>query len=117
VTDTVEANLALTRRLYDLWNGKGVEAMVAHMWAPDVVFHEAPELPDADVFWGAAAVAARMEELIEVGGHFQVKLRSIEGRGDCVLAGFDLSAEGAWQRRPGNGTVLPCSSVWRGPVA
>jgi hypothetical protein len=37
---TVEANLALVRRTYELWNLGG---------PADVVFHETPEMPDAGI--------------------------------------------------------------------
>jgi ketosteroid isomerase-like protein len=94
VRSTVEENVALARRAYEVWNTGGPEAMVAHVWAPDVVFREAPEFPDTGVFRGAEAVAARMRELIVAMGHFQVNVRSLEGRGDCVLAIFDVSTEG-----------------------
>jgi hypothetical protein len=46
VSDTVEANLALARRGYELWNTGGVEASLEQVWAPDIVFYEMPEAPD-----------------------------------------------------------------------
>ena len=96
----MEANLALTRRAYELWNEGGVEAMVEHLIAPDIVFHPSPEFPDASVFRGAEAVAARLRELIELLGDFQTKVRSLEGRGDWVLAAFEVSVVGAASGAP-----------------
>lgn len=93
--DVVEANLALTRRGYELWNTGGVQAMFDHVYAPDVVYHEISELPDGGVFRGAAAVAARLGELVEALSHFQMDVRSLEGRGEYVLAAVDVSVEGA----------------------
>jgi ketosteroid isomerase-like protein len=93
VSDAVEANLALAQRAYELWNTGGLEAMIEHVVTPDMVFHEIPEAPDTGVFRGAE-VAARMREIVEMGGHFQLKVRSLEGRGDHVLAALDMSARG-----------------------
>src|SRR5436190_24370111 len=90
-----QANLALVRRTYELWNRGGPEPLVEHVWSSDIVFHESPEMPDTDVFRGVEAVAARMRELVDLAGHFQINLRSIEGRGDYVLAALDMSVEGA----------------------
>jgi hypothetical protein len=59
------------------------------------LYHEAPELPDGGVFRGVDALAARTRGLVEAVGHFQYDVRSLEGRGEHVLAAIDLSAEGA----------------------
>lgn len=88
-------NLALARRGYDLWNEGGVEASVEHVWAPDIVFHEIPEAPDYGVFRGAESTSAHVREIVELGGHTQFDLRSIEGRGDYVLAILNQRFEGA----------------------
>jgi ketosteroid isomerase-like protein len=101
---SVQANLALVRRTYELWNRGGPEALVEHVWPADVVFHESPEMPDTGVFRGVEAVAGRMRELVEAAGHFQMDLRAIEGRGDYVLARCEISGEapisGLRLRRP-----------------
>jgi ketosteroid isomerase-like protein len=89
-----DANLALVRRTYELWNRGGPASLVEHIWPPDVVFHETPEMPDAGVYRGAEAVARRMHELVEAVGHFQISLCSLEGCGDYVLAGCELHARG-----------------------
>jgi ketosteroid isomerase-like protein len=91
---TVDANLALVRRKYALWNIGGAEPLVEHIWPPDVVFHETPEMPDTGVYRGVDAVAGRMHELVEAAGHFQLSVHSLEGCGDYVLAACDMSAQG-----------------------
>jgi ketosteroid isomerase-like protein len=93
MSKTVQANLALVRRTYELWNTGGPERLVEHIWPPDVVFYETPEMPDTGVFRGVEAVAGRMHELVEAGGHFQMDLCSLEGRGDYVLAACEMSVE------------------------
>jgi ketosteroid isomerase-like protein len=95
MSDAAEANMALVRRTYALWNIAGPEPLVKHIWQPDVVFHETPEMPDAGVYRGVEAVAARMWELIEAGGHLQMRVRSLEGCGDYVLAVCEMRARGA----------------------
>jgi ketosteroid isomerase-like protein len=95
VSDAVEANIALARRSYELWNTRGLDAVAEQVWAPDIVFHEIPEAPDAAVFRGAEAVAARARRLIELGGHFQFEVRSLEGRGDYVLSDLEQTSVGA----------------------
>ena len=93
VTDAVEANLALARRVYELWNTGGVEAF-EQIWAPDIVFYETPEFPDTGVFRGAEAFAAHCRELMQQVGHFQWTVQSLEGRGDYVLSTLEVSVAG-----------------------
>jgi hypothetical protein len=94
VTDVVKANLALARQANELWNTGGVEAHVEQVWAPDIVFYEAPEFPEPGVFRGAEALAAHAREQIEAVGHYKFKQLSLEGRGDWVLQAFEVSIEG-----------------------
>jgi len=94
VRNTVDANLALVRQTYELWNSGGPEPLVEHIWPPDVVFYETPEMPDTGVYRGVEAVAGRMHELIETAGHFQMSVRSLEGCGDYVLAACEMRAKG-----------------------
>ena len=91
----VEANLAAARRAYKLWNIEGFEALLEQVWAPSIVFYEAAELPDADVFHGADAFADHARDLIEAMGHFQWKVRLLEGRDAFYLAELEVRGEGA----------------------
>ena len=95
VPTTIDANLALVRRTYELWNLGGPEPLVAHIWPPDVVFYETPEMPDTGVYRGVEAVADRIRDLVEMAGHFQMRICSLEGCGDYVLAACEMSARGA----------------------
>jgi ketosteroid isomerase-like protein len=94
VRKTVDANLALVRRTYELWNIGGPEPLVGHIWPADVVFYETPEMPDTGVYRGVEAVVGRMHELVETAGHFQISVHSLEGCGDFVLAACELSFRG-----------------------
>jgi ketosteroid isomerase-like protein len=93
VTETVDANLAITRRWYEEWNREGLPGF-ERVWAPDVVLHEAPEFPETGVFRGAEALADHVRGLVEGGGHFQMVPRGLEGRGDYVLSTVEVSVEG-----------------------
>jgi ketosteroid isomerase-like protein len=95
VPRAVDENLALVRQTYELWNSGGPDPLVERIWPHDVVFHETVELPDAGVYRGVDAVAGRMRELIEAAGHFQMRVRTLEGCGDYVLAVCEFSAQGA----------------------
>jgi len=94
VQQAIDANLALVRSTYELWNRGGPAALVEQIWPRDVVFHETPEMPDAGVYRGVEAVAGRMRELVETAGHFQITCSSLEGCGDFVLAACELSFRG-----------------------
>jgi ketosteroid isomerase-like protein len=90
-----DANIALVRRTYELWNCGGAEPLVEQIWPPDVVFYETPEMPDTGVYRGVEAVAGRMRDLVEAAGHFQITVCSLECCGDHVLAACVMSARGA----------------------
>lgn len=94
VSEIVETNVALARRVYELWNRGGVEEFQT-VWAPDIVFYEAPEFPDTGVVRGTDAFAAYNRDLVETVGHFQWQVRSLEGRGEYVLSTLEVSIEGA----------------------
>jgi ketosteroid isomerase-like protein len=91
--DAVDVNLARTRRMYSLWNEGGVDALAEHVVAADVVYHDIPELPDTGVFRGVDAVAARMSELVDMGGTLRFDVLSLEGRGDHVLAAVLINSK------------------------
>ena len=89
------ANAELARRAYELWNAGGVVAQVEHVWAPDVVFHDFPEVPDTGTFRGARAVAARLRDHMEAIGEYTIELRAIQARGEYVLATIEVIGQGA----------------------
>ena len=93
MTDTVEANVARTRRWYEEWNDEGLPGF-ERVWAPDIVLHEARDFPETGVFRGAEALAAHVRDLLEDGGHFKMVPLSLEGRGDYVLSGVEVSVKG-----------------------
>jgi ketosteroid isomerase-like protein len=96
-----EPNVERMRRAYALWNSGGVEALVEHFFAPDVVFYDVPEVPDTGVFRGVEEVAARLRVIMESIGHMQFEVRSVEGCADYTLARLELSIKG-----PSSGVAL-----------
>ena len=90
-----EANVAVARSVYELWNAGGLEAVVEQFFAPDIVAHSPPEFPDAGVYHGAEAVVARLRGIFEAVGPYHLTVRSLEGRGDWVLASLEIRIEGA----------------------
>jgi ketosteroid isomerase-like protein len=95
LSKTIPTNTELAQQLYALWNAGGVEAMVEHVWAPDIVFHDIPEAVDGGIFRGAEEVAARHRAIVESLGHVQIEIRSVEERGDYTLATLELRMKGS----------------------
>jgi ketosteroid isomerase-like protein len=86
VSDAPETKVDLVRRSYALWNAGGVEALVEHVVAPDVVFYDLPDVPDTGIFRGVEAYADRLRAITEALGDFQFEVGSIEERSDYTLA-------------------------------
>ncbi len=93
MTETEDVNLAITRRWYEEWNSEGLPGF-ERVWAPDIVLYEAEEFPETGVFRGAEELAEHVRDFLEDGGHFKMVPRSLEGRGDHVLAVVDVSVKG-----------------------
>lgn len=60
-------HVALVRRAYELWNREGPRA-IGPMLSPDAEVHDAPQLPDAEIWKGRDAVVARLEAVAEAMG-------------------------------------------------
>jgi hypothetical protein len=55
-----------------LWNAGEAEAFIEHVVAPDVVFYDIPEAPDAGVFRGAEA-PARLRAIMQGLSHCSLR--------------------------------------------
>jgi hypothetical protein len=76
--------VALVRQAYETWNREG-PAAIAPMLAADAEVHDAPELPDAQVWKGRDDVIGRLQAVADaVGGGF-VEFEGFDPRGDAVL--------------------------------
>ena len=77
-------SIALVRRAYETWNRDG-PAAIAPMLAVDAEVHDAPELPDAEVWKGRDAVIGRLQAVADAVGGGYVEFEGFEPRGDAVL--------------------------------
>ena len=73
------------RQLVDAWNEGGVAA-AAEYWTDDVVFHDAPEFPDAGVHRGKEAIAERARSMWEAWGDWRYRLLDFSSDGDWTAA-------------------------------
>jgi ketosteroid isomerase-like protein len=82
------------RAFYDRWNADG-PASLSDTATEGIVWHDDPILPGAADHEGREAVAAHMEEFVDMMGHFQIGVRELgelgDGRWYAVLA---VSAQG-----------------------
>jgi ketosteroid isomerase-like protein len=96
VSKAVQTNAELARRAYALWNASGLEAYVEQFLAPDIVFYDAPEVPDTGIFRGTEEFVARLRAIVESWeSGIQFEVRSLEERGDYLLASVEMSVKGS----------------------
>lgn len=110
VSDPVPTNSALIRRAYELWSTGAVEALLEHVFTPDIVLYDIPDAPDTGTFRGADEVAAHIRTIMAALGHMQYEVRSVEERGDYGLATLEMSVKGA---SSGVALTLPSFQVSR----
>jgi SnoaL-like domain len=77
-------SVPLVRQAYETWNREG-PAAIASMLAADVEVHDAPELPDAQVWKGREAAIGRLQAVADAVGGGYVEFEGFELRGDAVL--------------------------------
>ena len=64
--------VALAREGIESWNNDGLEAFAQRWWAPEVVWEEAPDFPEAGLHRGREACVKRMLERFEAVGHVEL---------------------------------------------
>ena len=79
-----EDHVALVRRAYEAWNREG-PAAIASMLADDVELHDAPQVPDADVWRGRRAAIDRLQAVADAVGGGYVEFRGFVPRDGPVL--------------------------------
>jgi len=77
-------DIALIRQAYETWNREG-PAAIAPMLAADAEVHDAPELPDAQVWKGRDDVIGRLQAVADAVGGGHVEFEGFEPRGEAVL--------------------------------
>jgi ketosteroid isomerase-like protein len=108
-------NLELVRHAYEVWNRDGPAAIEA-LLAPDVELHDAPQVPDADVWRGRAAAIARLRSVADAVGGGYVEFEDFVPRGDSVLVKMRWELGG--EREPAElGEVFHLVEVAGGQIA
>jgi ketosteroid isomerase-like protein len=69
---------------YRVWNESGPQAFVGYA-TEDVELHDAPDLPDAQVWVGRDAVVARLEDVVAATGGRWADIDEIRPAGEEVL--------------------------------
>jgi len=77
-------DIALIRQAYETWNREG-PAAIAPMLAADAEVHDAPELPDAQVWKGRDDVIGRLQAVADAVGGGHVEFEGFEPRAGGVL--------------------------------
>jgi hypothetical protein len=87
-------HITLVRRAYETWNREG-PAAIAPLLADDVEVHDAPELPDAQVWKGRDEVIGRLQAVADAVGGGHVEFEGFEPRAGGVLVTmvWDLGTE------------------------
>jgi steroid delta-isomerase-like uncharacterized protein len=114
MTDTLESNKALVRRLYEDGFNKGDLAVVDQIVAPDVVTHD-PIILDAPS--GPDAIRGGIEMIRKAFPDFHVDVLDLIAEGDRVAAFLRMSGTNTGDYRRGGATNRSASMraffVWR----
>jgi hypothetical protein len=89
----------LVEEAYRTWNASGPRAFV-RFTTETVELHDAPELPDAQVWGGHDALVARLEDLVAATGGRWADIDEIRPIGDGVLVSL------TWRLERGSPTAL-----------
>jgi ketosteroid isomerase-like protein len=82
----------LVERAYRTWNESGPRAFVEYT-TDDFELHDAPDLPDAEVWVGRDAAVARLEEVVAATGGRWAEVDEIRPAGDEVLVSLTWRIE------------------------
>jgi hypothetical protein len=89
----------LVEKAYRAWNADGPRAFVEFA-TDDVEVHDAPELPDAQVWTGRDAVVGRLEEVVATTGGTWADIDDVRAVGDEVLVSL------TWRMERGGSATL-----------
>jgi len=107
--------VGVVRRAYEAWNEHGPEA-IASMLSEDVELHDAPQLPDAEVWRGRGPVVERLRAVADsVGGGF-VEFEGFSLQGNSVLVTM-LWEVGTEARHAELGKVFHLAEVKDGKIS
>ena len=75
----------LARRAFEAWEEGTLREYAERHVHPDLEFHDAPEMPDAQVVRGREAALARMDSYMEQLGRFSIPVCEVEDRSEGVF--------------------------------
>jgi predicted ester cyclase len=114
VTDGLEANKALVRRLYDEGFNQGNLAVVDEIVAPDAVTHD-PIILDAPI--GPDAIRGGIEMIRKAFPDFRVEVLDLVAEGDKVASFLSMSGTNTGDYRRGGAThkkgTMRAFFLWR----
>jgi ketosteroid isomerase-like protein len=82
---TPEDNIAVVRRLFELFLTGGPEAAM-DLVSPDIEWVEPPESPDQHIVQGRTAAAAAVSAWIDTWSDYEIEMRDVIAEGDSVIA-------------------------------
>jgi ketosteroid isomerase-like protein len=77
-----ESNIEVLSLMTGEWNRRGFDAMVEDFWHEDVEWIDAPDMPDAITTHGRDEVAARIQSIRDVLGHWELEILEIRPTGE-----------------------------------
>jgi ketosteroid isomerase-like protein len=91
----------LAQGAFDAWEEGTLREYAEEHVHPDLQFHDAPEMPDAQVVHGREAALARMDSYMELLGRFSIPVCEVEARSEGVFVRVAPSG-----RAPASGVAI-----------
>lgn len=91
----------LARRAFEAWEEGTLREYAERHVHPDLEFHDAPEMPDAQIVRGREAALARMDSYMEQLGRFSIPVCEVEERSEGVFVRVAPSG-----RAPASGVAI-----------
>jgi SnoaL-like domain len=77
-----ESNIEVLGLMTGEWNRRGLDAMIENFWQEDVEWIDAPDMPDPVTVHGRDEVAARLQSIRDVLGHWELEILEIRPTGE-----------------------------------
>ena len=102
-------NVELTRRGYEAFARRDLDAVFEEFMHPEIEAHDPPEIPDAAIHRGREAVRRDWEEIYELFEDFSIDVEKSFDRGDEVLVLLRYRGRGS---ESGVEVEAPMAHVW-----
>jgi len=87
-----QENVEIARRGVEAWNTGGPDAL-SRFWAEDIVWHDAPNVPDGSVYEGREATVEHLRQMVAA-TPFQLDVEELIDLGDQVFCAFRMHVHG-----------------------